>query len=231
MSRHVYHTDQAVRRAKRSANAAAKLTAAGIPHEVHQDGQHITVDGRFDYYPHDVYWMDRMRGSSRRGIQRLIDTARQKISMIVACDLKGGIGQMGITPWHIAEDLQRFKALTAGSAVLMGRKTFEAIGRPLPGRTNYVLSRAHGFAPDGVAVLRNLHYLPHDQDLWVIGGGEVYKQLLPYVSRLEVTLVRADYLCDTFFECDYAAFGFTETEHVNKNGPLCYDFISYRRTV
>ncbi len=111
------------------------------------------------------------------------------------------IGNAGTIPWHLPEDFKFFKATTMGHAILMGRKTYESIGKPLPGRENIVLSRT---MPEttGVTVIRSLDDLkePNDgRDLFVIGGEEIYRLLLPRIQELYVTKVPRVIEGDTYF--------------------------------
>jgi dihydrofolate reductase len=113
------------------------------------------------------------------------------IKAIVAMAENRVIGNAGTIPWHLPEDFKFFKATTMGHAILMGRKTYDSIGKPLPGRENIVLSRT---MPDaqGITVIRSLDELkePNDgRDLFVIGGEEIYRLLLPKVQELYVTKV------------------------------------------
>jgi len=123
------------------------------------------------------------------------------IKAIVAMAENRVIGNAGTIPWHLPEDFKFFKATTMGHAILMGRKTFESIGKPLPGRENIVLSRT---MPEtaGVTIIRSLDELkePADgRDLFVIGGEEVYRLLLPRVQELYVTKVPQVIEGDTSF--------------------------------
>jgi dihydrofolate reductase len=123
------------------------------------------------------------------------------IKAIVAMAENRVIGQGGTIPWHLPEDFKFFKATTMGHAILMGRKTYESIGKPLPGRENIVLSRT---MPEtyGVTVIRSLDDLiePTDgKDLFVIGGEEIYRLLLPRVQELYVTKVPQVIEGDTHF--------------------------------
>ena len=123
------------------------------------------------------------------------------IKAIVAMAENRVIGQGGTIPWHLPEDFKFFKATTIGHAILMGRKTYESIGKPLPGRENIVLSRT---MPEtyGVTVIRSLDDLkePTDgKDLFVIGGEEIYRLLLPRVQELYVTKVPQVIEGDTHF--------------------------------
>lgn len=113
------------------------------------------------------------------------------VTLIAAVADNGVIGVDGDLPWRLPEDLRRFKALTLGGTLVMGRRTYESIGRPLPGRTTVVVTRQPGWAAEGVLVA---HSLPAalamvDGDAWVAGGGEVYASAFPYADRLELTEV------------------------------------------
>ena len=117
-----------------------------------------------------------------------------RLSLIVAMDRQGAIGRAGALPWHLPDDLRQFKALTLGKPVLMGRKTFASIGKPLPGRRNLVLSRDASFAAPGIEVFPELPAAlataaANAGELMVIGGGELYALTLPKAHRLLVTTV------------------------------------------
>ena len=128
------------------------------------------------------------------------------ISLVVAMDRRRGIGRDGRLPWHLPADLAHFKALTRGNPVLMGRRTFESIGRPLPERRNLVLSRSSAFKPPGVtvfhdveSVLESLVLGSQEEELMVIGGADVYRLLLPAAGRIYLTEVQGQFECDTRF--------------------------------
>ena len=130
------------------------------------------------------------------------------IKAIVAMTENRVIGNAGTIPWHLPEDFKFFKATTMGHAILMGRKTYESIGKPLPGRENIVLSRTMP-ETSGVTVLNSLDELkePTDgRDLFVIGGEEIYRILLPKVQELYVTKVPRTIEGDTRFPEFEAAF-------------------------
>ena len=116
-----------------------------------------------------------------------------KIALIAALDRASAIGRGGAMPWHLPDDLKRFKALTLGKPVLMGRKTALAIGRALPGRTNLVLTRGDRAPFDGQVVVHSLdEAMARGQDageLAVIGGGEVYALALPRATNLHLTWI------------------------------------------
>lgn len=131
-----------------------------------------------------------------------------KVSMVVAIGPKREIGYENKLLWHLPEDLKNFKKITTGRAILMGRKTFESIGKPLPNRLNLVLTRDETFAPSGVTVVHDPMMafdfaLEHDDseesELMVIGGEEIFKLYLPYTQRIYLSEVDYTGPADTFF--------------------------------
>jgi len=133
------------------------------------------------------------------------------VSMLVAAAENDVIGRDAALPWHLPEDLRRFKALTMGKPMLMGRKTFDSIGRPLPGRRSLVLTRSTDWAHQGVTVV---HSMPEAlaaaadaEELVVIGGAQVYTLAMPYVQRIYLTRVHAQVSGDTHLPpCDTTTF-------------------------
>jgi dihydrofolate reductase len=125
------------------------------------------------------------------------------VSLIVAMTPDGVIGRDNDLPWRLPDDLKRFKALTMGRAVIMGRRTWDSIGRPLPGRTSIVLSRSATFAPQGAIVVpdleRALDAAGAVDEAFVIGGAQVYALALPVARRLYLTLVHGDVAGDARF--------------------------------
>ena len=129
------------------------------------------------------------------------------ISLIVAMAQNGVIGRDNSMPWRLPEDLKRFRAFTLGKPILMGRKTFESIGRPLEGRTNLVLTRDRSWFAPGVVVVHSveeaLTQASTSDELVVIGGAEIYRLVLPFARRIYLTHVHADVQGDiTFPEFD-----------------------------
>lgn len=122
-------------------------------------------------------------------------------ALIAAVARNGTIGRDNALPWRLPEDLRRFKSLTMGHAMIMGRRTWESLGRPLPGRRHVVVTRDRGYRAEGVEVV---HSLPEalaaaGDDAYVIGGADLYAQALPLVDRLELTEIDADVPGDAFF--------------------------------
>ena len=126
-----------------------------------------------------------------------------KLTLIAALADNGVIGRGGALPWHLPDDLRRFKALTMGRPILMGRRTFESIGKPLPGRRNLVLTRGAAALVAGVdrvaSIAEAMALCAAEAELCVIGGAEVYRQSLPLATHLELTRVRAAIDGDVFF--------------------------------
>lgn len=124
------------------------------------------------------------------------------LSIIVAVAQNGVIGDKNSLLWHISEDLKYFKSLTSGHPVLMGRKTYESIGRPLPNRTNVVISRQEIEIP-GCRVVHSFEeaigLFPADEELFVLGGAQIYAEALPHAGRLYLTRIFHDYEGDTRF--------------------------------
>jgi dihydrofolate reductase len=142
-----------------------------------------------------------------------------RISIIAAMSENGVIGRGGRLPWHLSTDLKRFKQLTMGHTLIMGRKTWESIGRPLPGRRMVVISRQPGYQAEGVEVVSSLDAAldiasaAGDDEAFVIGGGEVYRLALPYAERVYMTLVLAEVEGDAHFpEVDWDHWQRLETE-------------------
>jgi dihydrofolate reductase len=103
-------------------------------------------------------------------------------------------------PWHIPEDLKYFKRLTMGGTVVMGRKTFESIGKPLPGRTNVIVTRQRDYRPEGTEIVHSLEEAVRKYpDAFIIGGAEIYRQALPLADTLHITKIYASYRGDTRF--------------------------------
>jgi len=125
------------------------------------------------------------------------------ISIIVAASTNNVIGAQGDLPWRLSDDLRRFKAVTMGKPIVMGRKTWESIGRPLPGRQNIVITRQPDFSADGCSVVASVEEAiaaAGDVDeVMVIGGSQIYELVLPLADRLYLTRVHADLEGDAFF--------------------------------
>lgn len=125
------------------------------------------------------------------------------ITLVVAHSRNRVIGRDGGMPWHLPADLARFKALTMGKPMIMGRRTYESIGKPLPGRRNIVVTRDRRFAADGVEVAHSLDEalaLAGDAgEVTVIGGGQIFCEVLPRAARIELTEIETTLEGDTYF--------------------------------
>jgi dihydrofolate reductase len=127
------------------------------------------------------------------------------ISLVVAAATNNGIGKDGKMPWHLPNDMRHFKNVTWGMPVVMGRKTFESLGKVLPGRKNIVISRQSGWKAEGTVVVKSLEdalFVAKEADaneVMVIGGGEIYRALFEKAKRIYLTRVEATPEADTFF--------------------------------
>nr|AIA17405.1 Dihydrofolate reductase [uncultured bacterium]AIA17495.1 Dihydrofolate reductase [uncultured bacterium] len=127
------------------------------------------------------------------------------VSLIVALDRRYGIGKDNRLPWRLSADLKRFRELTMGHHLIVGRKTFESIGKPLPGRQMIIVTRQAGFQVEGCFVVNSIDQALRlarergDSEVFVIGGAEIYAQTLALADRLYLTLVEAEVAADTFF--------------------------------
>lgn len=154
------------------------------------------------------------------------------LAAIYARAANGVIGKGGALPWHIPADLKRFKALTMGASMIMGRKTFESFGKPLPGRRHIVLTRDAGWRAEGAEVAPSpaKALAMAGPDVWVIGGAEVFALLLACCDRVELTEVHADFAGDTIMpplglewhEC-------AREEHAAADGRPAYAFVTLER--
>ncbi|ARJ37602.1 dihydrofolate reductase [Sporosarcina ureae] len=152
------------------------------------------------------------------------------ISLLVAHDLDRVIGKDNEMPWYIPEELQYFKEKTMGKAIVMGRKTFESIGRPLKGRLNIVITRNTDYQADGVTVVHDMEsavQLAKDyaDEVMVIGGAEIFKMSMEDADRLYVTVIEKHYPGDTFFpayEEDYALISKSEPHYAEDGTAYTY---------
>jgi dihydrofolate reductase len=127
-----------------------------------------------------------------------------KISLIVAMSSNRVIGMDNHMPWHLSADLKKFKQITMGFPIILGRKTFEAIGKPLPGRTNIIISRNLGYQYDGCRVFASLeaalsYACGESPQVFVIGGATLYEAVLPIADELYLTKIEQEFVGDTFF--------------------------------
>ena len=158
------------------------------------------------------------------------------IAIIVAAAENGAIGSDNRLPWHLPDDLKRFKALSLGKPIVMGRRTFDSIGRPLPGRTNIVVSRQAGLAIEGVLVVQSLDAAlaaaGSVPEIVVIGGAEIFRQVLPRTDTIHLTRVHAPVAGDVFFpELDPAQWREAAVEHhaADERHQYAFSFVTLQR--
>ena len=156
------------------------------------------------------------------------------VSLIAIVDRNGGIGRDNALLVHLPEDLAHFKRTTLGAPILMGRKTWQSIGRALPGRRNIVISRDAGFAAPGAETASSfeaaLERVKNEPKVYVIGGTSIYAAALPHADELVLTEIDADLPADTWFPAwDRRAFRQTAREsHTSPQG-FDYSFVTYRK--
>lgn len=165
-----------------------------------------------------------------------------RLALMVAVAENEVIGRDNGLPWHLPEDLRYFRRITMGKPIVMGRKTFESIGRPLPGRTNIVVSRNSTFTPpdvstvtsveEALAMARRVAAVDGQDEAVIIGGAQIYKLALPQVDRLYITRVHASVAGDTWLPAiDWSRWRETSRECHGASGdnPYAYSFVVYDR--
>ncbi len=158
------------------------------------------------------------------------------ISIIVAASTNNVIGVRGELPWELSDDLRRFKQLTMGKPIVMGRLTWESIGRPLPGRQNIVITRTPNFVAEGCDVVASpaqaLRAAGGAEETMIIGGSQVYALFLPKAGRLHLTRVRAEIEGDAFFpeidEDDWELID-REPHEADEQNQFAFEFMTYER--
>ncbi len=156
------------------------------------------------------------------------------VSVVAALARNRVIGVNNTLPWRLPEDLKHFKALTLGHHLIMGRKTYESIGRPLPGRTTVIVTRDPAYRAQGCLMATSIDAAIDacggDPELFFVGGAQLYAQVLPRADRLYLTEIQADFAGDAWFpEFDPALWRECERqENVGQEG-LVYHFVTYRR--
>ncbi|MBC5637022.1 dihydrofolate reductase [Ornithinibacillus sp. BX22] len=160
------------------------------------------------------------------------------LSLLFAMDRNRVIGSNNDLPWHLPNDLKFFKETTTGHTIIMGRKTFDSIGRALPNRRNIVLSRNNITLPEGVELIHDMDTIIEmkeqnpNEELFVIGGGALFKDILPYADRMYVTLIDEEFEGDVYFPT-FSSDMWRETSTVkgikDEKNPYDYYFIQYDR--
>ena len=151
------------------------------------------------------------------------------IILIAAAAENNALGKNNQLLWHLPDDFKRFKNITSGHYIIMGRKTFESFPKPLPNRTHIVISRQKNYNPEGCIVVNNLEEaikrVPQPEDAYIIGGGEIYSQSIAMADKIELTRVHASLEADTFFpEIDLEKWRLTFEELHSKDEKHLYDF-------
>lgn len=151
------------------------------------------------------------------------------IILIAAVAQNNAIGKNNELLWHLPNDFKHFKTCTTGHYIIMGRKTFETFPKPLPNRTHIIITRQKNYKAEGCIVVNSLQealqVAPIEQDIYVIGGAEIYKQALPYAQKIELTRVHATFEADAFFpEIDENIWQLVSEKYHPKDEKHLYDF-------
>lgn len=151
------------------------------------------------------------------------------VKMIAAAAKNNALGKNNELLWHLPDDFKRFKQLTTGHYIIMGRKTFESFPKPLPNRTHVIITRQADYQYEGCIVVGSLseaiQAVPKNEDVYVIGGGEIYHQSMALTDVIELTRVDADFEADTFFpEIDLKEWELQHEEFHQKDEKHLYDF-------
>lgn len=162
-------------------------------------------------------------------------SGKPRIALIAALAANRVIGRDNKMPWHLPEDLKRFKTLTLGHPVIMGRKTFESLGKPLPGRQNIVISRGGFSPPQGVVTVSSLEEAvevagaaPGADEIFVIGGGQIYEAALPLADRLYLTILADAVEGDAFFPA-WDTKKYREIQRESRSEPRGFSFVTLER--
>ena len=160
---------------------------------------------------------------------------KPRLTLIAAVARNGVIGKDNAMPWRLPEDLKRFKVLTMGHSIIMGRKTWTSLGRALPGRHNIVISRDPDYAAAGATVVNSLAAAlaasADSDEVFVIGGAEIYALALTQADRLQLTEIAEDFAGDSYFpQVDRALWQEMQRQRHQTDAGMVYDFVVYQRT-
>jgi dihydrofolate reductase len=158
------------------------------------------------------------------------------LSLIAAISENNALGKENKLLWHLPADLKRLKALTMGHNLIMGRKTFESLGKPLPGRPHIIISNQKNYFPDGAIVVdsieKAIEMSNQDNQPFIFGGGEIYRLALPFVQKIYITKVHAHFGGDTFFpELNSSEWKLTECQKFepDEKNKFSYSYLEYDR--
>jgi dihydrofolate reductase len=149
--------------------------------------------------------------------------------LIAATSQNNALGKDNKIIWHLPDDFKRFKELTSGHHIIMGRKTFESFPKPLPNRTHVVITRQKNYNPEGCIVVNSIEeafeICPKSEDVFLIGGAEIYKLGLPFTDKIELTYINETFEADAFFpEIDFSEWKLTNEEFHPKDEKHAHDF-------
>jgi dihydrofolate reductase len=149
--------------------------------------------------------------------------------LIAATSLNNALGKDNKIIWHLPDDFKRFKEFTSGHYIIMGRKTFESFPKPLPNRTHVVITRQKNYNPEGCIVVNSIEeafeICPKNEDSFLIGGAEIYELGLPYVDKIELTLINENFEADAFLpKIDFSKWELIQEENHPKDEKHAHEF-------
>lgn len=154
------------------------------------------------------------------------------VSLIAAASINGVIGMDEVIPWHIPGEQKRFKELTLGKSIIMGRKTYESIGKPLPQRKTVIISRTQQITEANCITVKSLNeayeLLKDEEEIFIAGGGEIYKEALPSADKLYLTVVEQEIEGNIYFP-EFQKDAFDLTYHQKMDGTIPYTYYTYER--
>lgn len=156
------------------------------------------------------------------------------ITIIAAVAKNNALGKNNQLLWHLPDDFKRFKTLTSGHYIIMGRKTFESFPKPLPNRTHVIITRNKDYCPEGCIVVNSLQeaieICPKENENFIIGGGEIYQQSIDFADKIDITRVHQDFEADTFFpelDLNFWQLESEELHQIDEKHAYAFSFLTY----
>jgi dihydrofolate reductase len=156
------------------------------------------------------------------------------ITIIAAVAENNALGKNNQLLWHLPDDFKRFKTLTSGHYIIMGRKTFESFPKPLPNRTHIIITRNKDYCPEGCIVVNSLQealaICPKENENYIIGGGEIYKQSIDFADKIDITRVHHEFEADTFFpdlDLNFWQLESEELHQIDDKHAFAFSFLTY----
>jgi dihydrofolate reductase len=156
------------------------------------------------------------------------------ITLIAAAAENNALGKDNQLVWHLTDDFKRFKQLTSGHYIIMGRKTFESFPKPLPNRTHIIITRQKNYKVEGCLIANSIEnamaMAPKNEEVFIIGGAEIYKQSIDFADKIELTRVHSNFEADAYFpeiNSNHWTLSFEEQHHKDENHNFDFTFLTY----